>query len=379
MEIKHSDLVELFKILENQHPNLYCRVSKKAFWHKINSLKKDWASFDIYKQNYWLKHLFSMIGDLHTTCFLTFALDKDFPFEVKRLDGKYYISNLDERFLDKKYLFSEIVGINNHAISKVETLLFDILPSELLIGKYRGVCTHLTYLSILKIIGMATEEYITLDLKQDGKVEKVRVEAVVCDKNQYIFTPTKPYWFENRNDYYYFRIKDFSLSSQDLPKGYDENFNKFVLNTIQTCGVKPVVVDLRDNPGGYADMFNKIFDVMDEQNFEYFGIVNNNSLSASIVLAARLKNKGGFLVGQNAGQPYKFYAYAGGVSQAKSGIRFKCSKKLVVCKVIKKRQSIKQPFAVDKEVFETVEDLKNGLDKPLEFCVMQIKNKSLTT
>lgn len=373
MEIKYTDVVELFNILENQHPNLYFNISKEKFWEQVNALEHFWAKFDVYKQNFYLKHLFALIGDLHTMCFFTFSEGKDFPFEVKRLAGKYYISNLDADFIDKKYLFAEILGLNNLAISEVEKLICQILPAEIKEGKFGRICTHLTYLNVLKTIGVVSEDQLTLMVKQNDEQENIKIQAVRCDKNKYIFKPSLPYLFENQDLHYYFKIKDFALSQTDLPHGYDARFNNFVLSALNKFGKKPVVVDLRDNAGGYASMFNIVFDEFEKQGLPLYCLLNNNSLSASVMLATRIKNCGGLLVGENAGQPYKFFAYGGGVQATKSGIRFKCSKKLVSCKVNGKRQNKNKPFMVDVEIMETIEDIKKGIDKPLEFCVKNIK------
>ena len=155
------------------------------------------------------------------------------------------------------------------------------------------------------------------------------------------------------------------------------NISDFNFGELNRYGRKPVVVDLRDNPGGYPEMFNQIFDEIDKEKMKYYCLLNNNSLSAAIVLAARLKNKNGLLLGQNCGQPYKFYAWGGGVQKTKSGIRFKCSKKLQICKVDGKVLSNKKPFPVDYEVQTTIEDLKKNKDAVLSYCESLIKQHKL--
>jgi hypothetical protein len=114
-----------------------------------------------------------------------------------------------------------------------------------------------------------------------------------------------------------------------------------------------------------------------EEKMKYYCLLNNNSLSAAIVLAARLKNKNGLLLGQNCGQPYKFYAWGGGVQKTKRGIRFKCSKKLQICKVDGKVLSNNKPFPVDYEVQTTIEDLKKNKDAVLSYCESLIKQHKL--
>ncbi|TJX68372.1 S41 family peptidase [Soehngenia saccharolytica] len=146
---------------------------------------------------------------------------------------------------------------------------------------------------------------VRIEIKRDGelKVFKVRREKIEIS----------PVEYDVSKGVGYIKLNSFSDKASDKVKE--------ALDYIDTVGTKKVILDLRDNPGGYLDEAVKVaslfvpkgpivhikdkygnvqsyYSNLEKTKYELVVLVNHNSASASEIVAAAVKDtKAGYIIG----------------------------------------------------------------------------------
>ena len=373
--MEYLALVDLFSEMEKFHPNLYQNISKTEFLKELNKLKPVFNKLNEFEQNYEMLRLNALFKDSHTWPFITIKENVAYPYKIKRLNKKYYISNLIKNKLNEKFIFGELIAINDIPVTEIEQRLIPIITSECLEGKFYRICSYMTYPVLLKMIKVTNKDNIKITINQNNEIFNVIVEPVIWDnKDSLIKQPKNKYIFKTYKYYNYFKINTFDGLYPFSKSKHIVNFNKRISLRLQNK--KPLIVDLRDNQGGttYSWVFPLILDTIEKQNIKGYCLINNYSHSSAILMATDLKDKGFVLVGENGGQPSSFYAMGKPIKTSQYGIRFNVSKEL--CRVDTKNfiPLENSPLKVDVEIIQTINDLKLNKDTVLKYCKDAIKS-----
>ena len=277
-----------------------------------DNLAELYKAYDEIKSNYYstvdlgalvdagIKGMFSYLGDPYTT-----YLDKDQTDNLNNsLSGSYQgigvkISVNNE---ENKMIFSEVYD-NTPAKSA------GLAVGDIIVKVNDNVVADMESGEVTKLIKSSDE--VKLVVNRDGndldftlntaKLNNPSVDDKIIDGN-------------NGNKIGYLKISKFNETA------YEQFYEK--LNKIEVDGINSLIIDLRDNTGGYLSAATKISEMFlqkgkviyslneqsstkttydetdDERNYKVYILVNGNSASASEILAAALKDSyGAKLVG----------------------------------------------------------------------------------
>lgn len=277
-----------------------------------DNLAELYKAYDEIKSNYYstvdlgalvdagIKGMFSYLGDPYTT-----YLDKDQTDNLNNsLSGSYQGIGVK-------------ISVNNEEKKMIISEVFDNTPAksaglavgDIIVKVNDNVVADMESGEVTKLIKSSDE--VKLVVNRDGndldftlntaKLNNPSVDDKIIDGN-------------NGNKIGYLKISKFNETA------YEQFYEK--LNKIEVGGINSLIIDLRDNTGGYLSAATKISEMFlqkgkviyslneqsstkttydetdDERNYKVYILVNGNSASASEILAAALKDSyGAKLVG----------------------------------------------------------------------------------
>ncbi len=277
-----------------------------------DNLAELYKAYDEIKSNYYstvdlgalvdagIKGMFSYLGDPYTT-----YLDKDQTDNLNNsLSGSYQGIGVK-------------ISVNNEENKMIISEVYDNTPAksaglavgDIIVKVNDNVVADMESSEVTKLIKSSDE--VKLVINRDGndldftlntaKLNNPSVEDKIIDG-------------DNGNKIGYLKISKFNETA------YEQFYEK--LNKIEVAGINSLIIDLRDNTGGYLSAATKISEMFlqkgkviyslneqsstkttydetdDERNYKVYILVNGNSASASEILAAALKDSyGAKLVG----------------------------------------------------------------------------------
>ena len=277
-----------------------------------DNLAELYKAYDEIKSNYYstvdlgalvdagIKGMFSYLGDPYTT-----YLDKDQTDNLNNsLSGSYQGIGVK-------------ISVNNEENKMIISEVYDNTPAksaglavgDIIVKVNDNVVADMESSEVTKLIKSSDE--VKLVINRDGsdldftlntaKLNNPSVDAKIIDG-------------DNGNKIGYLKISKFNETA------YEQFYEK--LNKIEVDGINSLIIDLRDNTGGYLSAATKISEMFlqkgkviyslneqsstkttydetdDERNYKVYILVNGNSASASEILAAALKDSyGAKLVG----------------------------------------------------------------------------------
>ena len=277
-----------------------------------DNLAELYKAYDEIKSNYYstvdlgalvdagIKGMFSYLGDPYTT-----YLDKDQTDNLNNsLSGSYQGIGVK-------------ISVNNEGNKMIISEVYDNTPAksaglavgDIIVKVNDNVVADMESGEVTKLIKSSDE--VKLVINRDGndldftlntaKLNNPSVDDKIIDG-------------DNGNKIGYLKISKFNETA------YEQFYEK--LNKIEVDGINSLIIDLRDNTGGYLSAATKISEMFlqkgkviyslndqsstkttydetdDERNYKVYILVNGNSASASEILAAALKDSyGAKLVG----------------------------------------------------------------------------------
>lgn len=277
-----------------------------------DNLAELYKAYDEIKSNYYstvdlgalvdagIKGMFSYLGDPYTT-----YLDKDQTDNLNNsLSGSYQGIGVK-------------ISVNNEENKMIISEVYDNTPAkssglavgDIIVKVNDNVVADMESSEVTKLIKSSDE--VKLVINRDGndldftlntaKLNNPSVDDKIIDG-------------DNGNKIGYLKISKFNETA------YEQFYEK--LNKIEVNGINSLIIDLRDNTGGYLSAATKISEMFlqkgkviyslneqsstkttydetdDERNYKVYILVNGNSASASEILAAALKDSyGAKLVG----------------------------------------------------------------------------------
>jgi hypothetical protein len=374
--MKFEDVDELFKKMNRYHPNMFCKITGVQFSHELEKLKEYWDDLDIYQQYYEIMRLNALISDIHTRILFNSIGQGRLPFSARKFKEGIFIANLDKNYLDEKLLYSQVTKINDIPIEEIFMLAKKILPCESPKTAFADFAEWINNLTFLKILGISKNNEPEFTFKKD--CEEIKIKLKVKSPRRWMNAAVKPeknYDYEVTPNYVYVDINSFRKIRNDitLTKIYVEVFKALDEG-------KPIIFDVRQNHGGNEQLFIPLCQIIKQEHGKGFCIVDNVSASASVDVAERLRETNFTLVGQTMAQSPTFFANAR-LIETRSGLQCKVSEVLVepnkpdnYSKVFSRATKLYQE-ALSPDVFidESIEDLKNGNDPCLNYCIEEAK------
>jgi hypothetical protein len=267
-DIAVSDLKFMVKTLENVHPDIYHVISKDSFSSilnkEIDKLPEKIAELEFYKTCARLTFHFRTghTRPIENLLGVKFILGRQFPFETRIINNRLYvISNLS--LFNKIPAGSEIIEINDKSINLVL-----VEWSKLVSYENTAFRNH----QITKPINIGIwNDFKSFRIKYIDYSSKKIKERVVnggIGSNMYLFLKSK---IQSPQELTYRELTPNIgyigfFSCMDL-KNY-QHFYESTFNEIKNNNTKQLIIDVRDNGGGYTIIGAELMQYLFHQPFK---------------------------------------------------------------------------------------------------------------
>ena len=302
---------------------------------------------------YELMRIVALLGDAHST---VYSNDSEyFPFIVEQMeqDGELglYAVRLPETA--GNLIFSRLVSINRISVEEVVERLTAYVSTENVYWAYTHIISSFNSMLIASkaalqaagVVGLEEDTAVFGFETSNGEVSQLKLTALDLSTGEYgqisYINYTLPsmgflsysrygatsyfYKYLELYDTMYIRLYDCSSDAgyrlSDLLEEVDQE-----LRVIGTVG--KIVVDVRNNPGGYVGFVDGLIKFLGEADAEdIFILTDNGSCSAATIFPSRARNRldNVTIVGSHTAQTPNFFAGATYVDLRKHDVTFSIS------------------------------------------------------
>ncbi len=258
-----SDLEFLIRTLEAVHPDLYAYTPTSAVSREKEKIEAELTS-PMSRVDFYLKvaPLVAMLNEGHTKIYPPYEEYYHFvggggllfPFEVEFKDSQAFISaNYSADSLAARG--SELQSINGLPVGQITDRFLSLTSSEKRATKLAWLEEFFAHMLWL-VYGFEKEFKVEFTSKSNGKLHTRTIQGVT---NNAIQTQKKSNLEdENRAHYSYRSLPDEKIGIIDflLFKDMDDfrSFLKETFTEIQKEGIVDLIIDIRENPGGYSQL-----------------------------------------------------------------------------------------------------------------------------
>lgn len=357
--------IEIFKLLEENHINLYHDISKEEFEKELNKFLETADELDGIHFDAEMSKLFSLFKDAHTMYQIK---DKYIEKCIKLINCKYYFYDIEQKICE------EIVKVNDIDFKIVYNKLKEIIQYDaetwadfMVAFKLRG----LKHLQMIDCENKYDVNQIKYTLKSGKEITKVYKERVFNMPPNYSFELTE----DNILKISYLRCREMENYS----------FKQFIEDIKKKCKVLPCacLIDVRKNEGGSDSVVKPIFNWLKEKSIKTYGLMNEGVFSGgTFALIDMKKELNAVLIGTEAGQAAHAYGNTKWINV--DGKNFSYCTRYFNRTTIDTNQKV-QPYPMDNIInylgpikpdiylSEKVEDVKMGVDGQLRDSIEIIK------
>ncbi|WP_347218396.1 S41 family peptidase [Chryseobacterium sp.] len=271
------EFAELYHLTNAIHPGEFMFTSKsefdKTYLHLQNSIKTDLSIVDYYKLT---ATLMTKIKDGHTAVDRTqiTTLLKDrlvFPFSIYKIKDNYYLNQSGNE--NQSFVGSKIVRINKIPISVVVDQIQKYIHLE---GENEtGLNTKFKIFPFYYFIYNPTETFEIEYINSKNRRNKSIVKGITYDS----FTKSTTENIEPLSTK--FETDNLAiLKFHSFENGYNESNRKIAehqldifFSKLDNLKTKNLIIDMRDNGGGSAEIANYLFSYLIDQPYYYFDYV----------------------------------------------------------------------------------------------------------
>ena len=356
---KKEIAVEIFRLLEENHKNLYHDISKEDFEVELNKFLEKADDLDNIHFDAGISRLFALFKDAHTSYFMPW---KCVSAKIKYINGKYYLYDAEKKVCE------EIVKVNGFDIQQVSENLKSLIAYEFDSWANKCVADRLSSINSLRMIDCVKNNCSSIEYTlANGDVVVSAWEDFVPQEKPY-------YSFVFEDDILivdYFRCMNMK----------DYSFQQFVEDIKVACKNPPeaCLVDLRGNSGGSSEIILPLIDWLKENNIPTYVLMNEDVFSSgTFALFYLKKHLGAKFVGTDAGQGGCRYGQQKTLEV--EGRRFGCSEKLFdftswCDEELRKYFNKDHPISPDVYLPENVADIRRGIDGQKKDCFKLIQNE----
>lgn len=272
-----SEFTALYNLVNSIHPGQFMFTSKKEFdktyFDLKNSIKNDLSIIAYYKLT---ATLMAKIKDGHTAVDRTkiSTLLKErlvFPFSIYKIKDKYYFDR--SIAANQKYTGLQILKINGKNIHSIVNEVKRYIHLEG--NNETGLNTRFKNFPFYYFIYNQSERFDIEYFEENGHLNKAFFQGITYD------TFTK-----NNTEGIQPLATDFKanniaiLKFHSFENGYNEADRKIAQNQLDTffakidsLKIKNLIIDLRDNSGGAAEIANYLFSYLVNAPYDYFEYV----------------------------------------------------------------------------------------------------------
>jgi len=272
-----AEFTELYNLTNEIHPGQFMFCSKKEFDKTYLNLKKsiktDLSLVEYYKLT---ATLMAKIKDGHTAVDRSqiIGLLKDrllFPFSIYKIKNDYYLAPSTEE--NKKYAGLKILKINGKSMASLVSEIEKYIHLE---GRNEtGLNTRFKNFPFYYFIFNQTEKFEIEYIDLNNQKQKEIVEGITFKAHtNNISEKTEPLTTTFRSNHVAV------LKFHSFANGYNETDRKIAEKTLdqffaQLDSIKTenLIIDVRDNSGGAAEIANYLFSYLIDKPYYYFDYI----------------------------------------------------------------------------------------------------------
>lgn len=370
---------------------LYDEALRASFIEEINLLIPEIPELTDTQILYRLQKIVATLHDAHASVYLPASQYFPISFQPFYSDEgmEFYTVYLPAEH--EEFLFTRLEAVNDIPVEEIIQRIKPYLSYEneqWAVGNIFGTynAEHITWKNTLQITGIMDENADTAVFRlvtDSGETGALELEAYTGAQLQGIdlagMTPdyayplmysdwqTINYWYQPlpEEDAVYVRINRFQ---EDPYYTFLEMGNDILKDVSEAGGVGKLIVDLRDNPGGYTFLgYNAFINVLKRVDVEtVYVLIDGSTFSNGVVMAGSIKRllPDAVLVGTPAGQPPNFFGgmYDGDYVMPNCGVE--CRIPTVYHITLEDYEG--DALMPDITVYPTIEDYISSVDTILE-------------
>jgi len=357
--------IEIFRLLEENHINLYHDISKKDFEKELNKFLETADNLDEIHFDAGMSRLFSLFKDAHTMYPIS---DKYVERCIKFINSKFYFYDLETETCE------EIIKVNGIDFKEVYKRLKEIMQYDAETWANFLIAFNLRGIKHLQMIDCANKE------------NPNQIEYTL--KNGQVFTKVLKERVFNRSPFYSFELMENGILKITYLKcrnmeGYP--FIQFLEDVKKECQRLPsaCLVDVRKNDGGSDAVVRPLFYWLKENKIKTYSLMNDGVFSGgTFALLDMKKELNATLIGTEAGQAAHAYGNCKWLKVEDKNFSY-CTRYFNRT-TIDTKQNIK-PYPIDNiidylgpikpDIYleEKIEDVAVGIDGQLRDCLEIIK------
>lgn len=367
-----QDLKFLLEQLDKNHPDF----DRKPYEILISKNADKIIQMDDTQFNFEVCRILASMKDAHTYANIAERdCDRMIPiWQIKHYSDGWYIDGIHKSSAD--YVGYKIVEIGDIPIEKIKQMAKPYISYEAEGRLNYYFSEAIKNSALFKYLGVVKDDkVIPITLDDNGKLFKAEIQTFpLNDYEQYnygtwiTFPPTGQY-----SGYNYF-MQDLDDTTLFIQYAYcyerdDCTVSEFIeqiTDKLKEEKYKNVIFDLRYNTGGMFSLFEPVVDEIgkykQQQNFNLYCLIDENTFSTGVMHAVQLKNYGAILVGRPTGGIVNFYANTVNFKLPNSKIPVSCS--TYYNKTVNDYTSMSLEPDIPVECFH--KDIINGIDSDVQ-------------
>ncbi len=363
---------------------------REEFIRDINALIPRIDDLQTYEILFEMERIVAKLGDLHT-CVYT-QVDYWYPIwlEVFYVEGEAQFRAVVLPESRSSLLFSRLTAINGVPVEQVVEKLCAYCSYETIYAANENLTYMLTSSEALAVVGVAEKgrsaEFTLTDdsgasqtlklpaMSQSSLSSRELVGQTWYDSNApYLKDTDSYYWWEyqEENRLLYVRFNHIREDGNLVYSSFVKQLRQHIEAVPET---QAVVLDLRDNPGGYFHASLSIYlgsflnQLGDRQSYVLF---RSDSYSSAIHLAGNLMQltENTVFVGSPGGQPANFFGAVYDYTTPNYGFTFRMSD----CYTVTNENDTNEALMPDVVIYQTVEDSRLGIDTVMQYILSQLQ------
>jgi peptidase S41-like protein len=312
-----EDIDEYRKCIVRNHVSPFTNIKRSDFFDELDKIKDSADKYDIDQLLIQLLKVNAMIGDEHTL--ILYESRDIFPFGCYWFDEGIFIVGSDAA--NKSLLKSRIIAINDLPISEVVDRFSALAPDKNTASIRYYVASSLSDPFLLHGLQITTSRTdVTYTMVNSGG-DTVKIKPVATDRRQtkikwmdddfLRYSRKGSFWYkyEDSGQYIYFKYAS-CLDDREHPFRYVE---KSLVEAIETKNPTKIIIDLRDNRGGYTKLLQPFINSLARSDLNKKGriyvLLGRKTFSAGIIAAVTLKKQTyATLIGEETSGSTTFFA-----------------------------------------------------------------------
>jgi tetratricopeptide (TPR) repeat protein len=335
----------ILRMIQERHPNPYRHFTKKEWQKKADDIISKANSLNETEYLVELIEFLGMAGDVHTSAFPSrnnVLLKYSIPIRFWKFEDGLYVRACSNKY--KHLIGAKILEINEVKYEKAWDMLLEKFPSENESMSTYMIQLYLQFPALLHALGLSdsvTEATFKL-LMPDSSIKNITILAEdlggYFEQMKTSFTMKAPenwvqgnlnnipLWLKNVNTNYYYEIiseKKTAYLQINIPRNdnnnpWEEFLNRLFDEINSNYNIEKLVVDVRNNEGGWDYMVIPLFHKIIQSNKinkpgNLFVLMGRVTQSAGVTFVTTLEREtNSILVGEAPGAHPNFYNGAWG-------------------------------------------------------------------